>query len=169
MSEASRLPPPPAPPMRVDPRASRAPAAPAQTLEVLAFVLATEDYALPLTEVREILKVPAITDVPRAPPDVLGILSLRGTVVTLVDLRRRMGLPQSAFDRRTRVLVVQRGEEPMGLLVDAVTEVVRLEPGEIEERPAVPGAKHAEFLAGVARPGGALYVLLNLQTLLSGL
>jgi purine-binding chemotaxis protein CheW len=169
MSEPSRVPPPPAPLIRLDPRASRLPTPPVQTLEVLAFVLATEDYALPLTEVREILKVPPITDVPRAPPDVLGILSLRGTVVTLVDLRRRMGLPESAFDRKTRVLVVRRGEEPMGLLVDAVTEVVRLEPAEIEERPAVPGARHAEYFAGVARPGGSLYVLLNLQTLLSDL
>jgi len=166
VSEPSRLPPVPRP----DPRLSRMPAAGPETLEVLGFVLDTEDYALPLTEVREILKVPPVTEVPRAPPDVLGILSLRGTVVTLIDLRRRMGLSERPVDRKTRVLVVQRSDEPIGLLVDAVTQVVRLEPGDIEDRPAVPGARHAEFLAGVARPGGSsMYVLLNLQTLLSSL
>jgi purine-binding chemotaxis protein CheW len=164
MSE-SRLPPPGA---RTEMRTSRAPALPpAATMEVLAFVLATEDYALPLADVREILKVPPITDVPRAPVDVLGILSLRGTVVTLLDLRRRLGLPERPFDRRTRVLVVQRGDEPIGLLVDAVTEVVRLDRASIEERPALPGARHVDYLAGVGRPGGAMYVLLNLATLLS--
>jgi purine-binding chemotaxis protein CheW len=141
----------------------------ADTLEVLGFVLATEEYALPLTAVREILKVPAITEVPRAPADVLGILSLRGTVVTLLDLRRRIGLPEGQFDRRTRVLVVQRDDEPIGLLVDAVTEVVRLRRGDIEDRPAVPGTKHAEYLAGVARPGTSLFVLLDLPALLADL
>ena len=154
---------------RVEPRGSRLPARPVDTLEFLAFVLDTEDYAVPLAEVREILKVPAITDVPRAGPDVLGILSLRGTVVTLVDLRRRIGLPEHPFDRRTRVLVVQRADESIGLLVDAVTEVVRLRREEIEDKPAVPGTRHAEFLAGVGRPGNALYVLLNLEAVLAGL
>ena len=166
MSEGSRLPPPP----RLEPRPSQAPLAPVvETLEVLGFVLGSEDYALPLTAVREILKVPPITEVPRAGEDVLGILSLRGTVVTLVDLRRRIGLPCGPFDRKTRVLVVQRDDEPIGLLVDAVTEVVRLRRDEIEDRPAVPGTRHAEYLAGVARPGGALFVLLNLPALLQDL
>lgn len=165
-SEKGRLPPQPA---RLEPRASRTPAPVVETLEVLGFVLGNEDYALPLTAVREILKVPPITEVPRAPSDVLGILSLRGTVVTLVDLRRRIGLPEGPFDRKTRVLVVQRAEEPIGLLVDAVTEVVRLKRDEIEDRPAVPGTRHSEYLAGVARPGAALYVLLNLSALLADL
>lgn len=167
MTDASRIPPPAL--ARAEPRTSRAPAAPPDALEVLAFVLGAEDYALPLTDVREILKVPAVTDVPRAPADVLGILSLRGTVVTLIDLRRRLGLPEGVLDRKARVLVVQREEEPMGLLVDSVTGVVRLTREEIEDRPAVPGARHAEYLAGVARPGSAMYVLLNLQILLSSL
>ena len=144
-------------------------ALPIETVDVLAFVLDTEAYALPLADVREILKVPAITEVPRADPDVLGILSLRGTVVTLVDLRRRIGLPERPFDRRTRVLVVHRDAEPIGLLIDAVTEVVRLRREDIEDKPAVPGTRHAEFLAGVARPGGAMYVLLNLEAVLAGL
>ena len=174
MSEPSRLPSGP----RAEPRnrALRAPAV--ETIDFLAFVLDTEDYAVPLAEVREILKVPEVTEVPRAGEDVLGILSLRGTVVTLIDLRRRIGLAERPLDRKSRVLVVRRDVagaedrsegEPIGLLVDSVVGVIRLRPEDIEDKPAVPATKHAEFLAGVACPDGSLYVLLNLEAVLSGL
>lgn len=174
MSEVSRLP--PARRIEARGRGLRAPVVP--TVDFLVFALDAEDYAVPLAEVREILKVPQVTDVPRAASEVLGILSLRGTVVTLVDLRRRIGLPERPIDRRSRVLIVQRRGvddddrsegEPLGLLVDSVAGVVRLHPEDIEDKPAVPATRHAEYLAGVACPAGALYVLLNLEAVLAGL
>ncbi|MBI2895265.1 MAG: purine-binding chemotaxis protein CheW [Deltaproteobacteria bacterium] len=147
----------------------RGDARPVVTIEYLGFHLDQEEYALPLPTVREILKVPTITEVPRAPVDVLGIISVRGTVVTLVDLRRRVGLPERPFDRRTRVLVVDRAGEQMGLVVDSVSEVVRLTRAQIEEAPAVVGAKHAELLAGVGRHGESMWVLLDLGAVLAGI
>jgi purine-binding chemotaxis protein CheW len=144
-------------------------AAPAGTFDVLGVRLGDEDYALPLAQVREILKVPAVTDVPRGPPAVLGILSLRGTVVTLFDLRLRLGLPSRPVDRRTRVLIVSRGDEPVGLLVDAVTEVIRLRQEDVEDHPAIIATAHVDYYAGIARRRDALWVLLDLKALLESL
>jgi purine-binding chemotaxis protein CheW len=152
------------------PRGSyRAEAQAAETIDYLGFRLETEEYALPLGFVHEILKIPTITEVPRAGPDILGIVSLRGTVVTVVDLRRRVGMKEQPFDRHSRVLVVNREREPMGLAVDAVIGVVRLTRAEIEDSPAVVGAQHGEFVAGVGRKDQSLYVLLDLSAVLQGI
>ena len=144
-------------------------ATPAGTFDVLGVRLGVEGYALPLGEVREILKVPTVTEVPRGPRDIVGILSLRGTVVTLFDLRRRLGLPLTPPSRHTRVLIVARSDEPVGLLVDAVTEVVRLRQEDVEEQPAIVGTTHTDYYAGIARRGEALWILLDLKALLESL
>ena len=88
--------------------------------EYLAFQLADEYYALPLGAIREILKPPAITPVPRTPGHVLGIISVRGRVTTVFDLRRKLRVAEAPHDKHTRVLLVDKGDEIMGLLVDRV-------------------------------------------------
>jgi purine-binding chemotaxis protein CheW len=119
--------------------------------EFLAFSLADESYALPLPSVREIVKLPQITEVPRAPWDVLGIISVRGRVTTVVDLRRRLRVEAKPFDRSTRILLVDTGEEIMGLLVDKVLQVFRLREDEIELASVV-GSDTAEYVSGIGRP-----------------
>lgn len=119
--------------------------------DFLAFVLAGESYALPLSGVREIMKPPPITEVPRAPRDVLGIVSVRGRVTTVIDLRRRLRLDESGAGRYARILLADTGSEVVGLLVDRVLAVNRLSDEEVELASTV-GGDMAEYVLGIGRP-----------------
>jgi purine-binding chemotaxis protein CheW len=124
--------------------------------ELLGFELGPDHYALPLSCVREIVRVPAVTEVPRGPDDVLGVISVRGAVTTLVDLRRRLRLAEQALSSKTRVLLVDRGDEVVGLLVDGVLQVYRLRDDEVELS-TVLGAEAPAYLAGIGRPGSGAH------------
>ncbi len=133
------------------------------TQELLAFEVDDAKMALPLGAVKEILKVAPITAVPRAPRAVLGILSVRGHITTIVSLRATLGLaPLDALPRSARILLVDRGVEVVGVLVDAVTEVLRLTPAEIEAADVV-GAGLAEHVRGIGRPAGTSDVVVLLD------
>lgn len=119
--------------------------------EYLTFTLAGEVYGLPLSAVREILKPSPITRVPRAAPHVLGIISVRGSVTTVVDLRERLRLPRADGDRNARILLVSRGEEVIGLRVDRVEQVRRLVESQIELASALSGDT-ADHIHGIGRP-----------------
>jgi len=120
--------------------------------EFLAFELDNECYALPLSSVGEIMRVPVVTQVPRAPDDVCGIISVRGAVTTLIDLRRKLRRPQTPITARTRILLVDHGGETIGLLVDTVAQVYRLREDEVE-LPSVLGAEASAYVMGIGRPG----------------
>lgn len=135
--------------------------------EYLAFVLAGDVYAVSIRSVREILKPPPFTEVPRSPPEVLGVVSVRGLLVTVVDLRRRLRLVESAATRRSRVLLVEvDGGELIGLLVDEVLQVHRLAEGEIEPASSVLGGQLADYVLGIGRPEGELVILLDLRAII---
>ena len=95
--------------------------------ELLAVQLAGDPYAIPVERVREIVRMRTVTPMPRVPPSVIGVIALRGEILEVVDLRRRLGMPAAEPTRRTRIVVLH-GEDGQatGLLVDAVTEVLRL-------------------------------------------
>lgn len=122
-----------------------------QIQEFLAFRMFDETYGLPLMAVREILVPPPITGVPRAPGHVLGVISVRGVIITTIDLRKRLGLPAAEADKNTRILLVQRAEEVIGLLVDRVLQVFRLADDEVEYA-AVVGGDMSEHILGIGRP-----------------
>lgn len=146
----------------------RAPAdVPEAPAEWLAFTLSGEEYAIAIEQVREILKAPAITEVPRAPSHVLGVIMVRGEVIAVLDLRRRLGLPPSAAAaRHARAVICDPGDGPRGFLVDAVSEVVRLPPSAVEARPGgIPGPA-AECIAGIGRQGDRMFILLDLAAVL---
>jgi purine-binding chemotaxis protein CheW len=134
--------------------------------EMLAFRLAGEEYAIDIGAIEEIIKPRPATEVPFTPAFCPGIVSLRGRVVTIIDLRKRLGLPAEAPGRAARVIVARGEGRVVGLLVDAVTGVVRLPPEEIEPTPAVVGAVDGEFLGGLGRVDGRLVILLNLTRVL---
>jgi len=113
--------------------------------------MAHEQFGLPLASVREILVPPPITEVPRAARDILGVISVRGVIITVVDLRLRLGLDARAADKNTRILLVQRDDEVMGLLVDRVLQVFRLGDDELEYA-AVVGGDMSEHVLGIGRP-----------------
>jgi purine-binding chemotaxis protein CheW len=122
--------------------------------ELLAFELGEDHYALPLACVREIVRLPSVTEVPRGPEDVLGVISVRGAVTTVIDLRKRLRLPLLPFTSRTRVLLVQLADETLGLLVDGVLQVCRVRDDEVELANVL-GSEVAPYLVGIGRPGMA--------------
>ncbi len=125
--------------------------------EYLAFTLAGDVYAAPVALIREILKPPPLTPVPRAPYQILGIVSVRGQLVTVIDLRRRLRLAESPISRRARILLVDGAMgEVMGIYVDEVLQVYRLADGEIEPATSALGGEVAGYIAGIARPTGGV-------------
>lgn len=120
--------------------------------EFLAFVVANGTYALPLSCVREIMRVPSITEIPRAPDEVLGICSVRGQVTTLIDLRHKLKVEAAPISSRTRILLVDQGDDIMGLLCDRVQQVHRLSETEVEMA-SVLGADASSYVMGIGRPG----------------
>jgi purine-binding chemotaxis protein CheW len=134
--------------------------------EYLAFALGSDVYAVEIAHIAEILKPLPITEVPRAPRDVVGVMSVRGKLVTVIDLRRRFRLAEEPMNRKTRILLVEHGgEEQIGLLVDEVVQVYRLSEAEIEPANVLGGDQPAH-IAGIGRPEGALLVLVDLKPIL---
>jgi purine-binding chemotaxis protein CheW len=139
-------------------------AVPVPELELLAFRLGSEEYALLVEQVREVIKLWEITSVPNTPDYVLGVLSLRGKVLPVIDLCKRLGLPPGARDGRARIIVVSIDEEETGLIVDRVTGVVRLLPEDIRPAPdTISQGVGEEFLRGIARKADKLYILLDIE------
>jgi purine-binding chemotaxis protein CheW len=132
--------------------------------EFLLFTLAGEPYAVELGRVREIVSPPLLTRVPRAASEVMGVCSVRGLLVTVIDLRRKIRVQQSAATRSSRILLTRTAEdEVVGLFVDEVRHVVRLEGSEIESAPVVLGGDVPDHVLGIGRTGDEVIVVLNLE------
>ncbi|HEV8547968.1 MAG TPA: chemotaxis protein CheW [Polyangiaceae bacterium] len=137
--------------------------------EFLTFVLGADVFGVELARVKEILSPPPITPVPRAPREVVGVCSVRGLLVTVVDLRIRLKLEVRPDTRRTRILLaIATSGEPVGLWVDEVLQVVRLAEGDMELATAGVGTEVSEYVLGVGRPQGEFIVLLDLAALVTG-
>jgi purine-binding chemotaxis protein CheW len=150
-------------------RAARRSGETGKRVEYLAFGLAGETYAVQIAHIAEILRPPPMTGVPRAPDTVLGVISVRGKLVTVMDLRRSFRLPPATIDRKSRILLADAGTgEQIGLLVDDVQQVWRLAADEIEP-PSALGGEQASHIGGIGRPAagdGALLILLELRPIL---
>jgi len=134
--------------------------------EYVTFLLGGEEYGLAIGQVREIVKPPPIAEVPRAPDHVVGVVTLRGEVVPVFDPRRRLSLPPQAPGARARIVVCESARGPAGLLVDAISHVVRLPSASVEPRPAGLGGSGSEAIVGIGREGQRLVILLDLDLLL---
>jgi purine-binding chemotaxis protein CheW len=136
-------------------------------VELLTFVIAGEQYAVDIERIVEIVTPRPVTRVPNADPSIVGIVSLRGTIVTLVDVRRKLGHPSAgAPDGETRIVVVDLTGEMIGFIVDRVLRVVKTSPEAIEAHPVVHAAELDESVRGVFRAGDALTIVLELDKLL---
>jgi purine-binding chemotaxis protein CheW len=123
--------------------------------EYLAFLLGGEAYAIEIGNIVEILRPLPITEVPRADADVVGVMSVRGRLVAVLDLKRRFKLQKNfVMDKKSRILLVDAIDEEIGLLVDEVLQVYRLSEGEIEP-PTVLGSEQAPHVIGIGRPATA--------------
>jgi purine-binding chemotaxis protein CheW len=135
-------------------------------LELLTFVIANENYAVDIERIVEIVRPRPITRVPNADPSILGISSLRGTIVTLVDVRARLRHAQVDETPDTRVIVLDHHSETLGFEVDRVLRVVKVAPGAVEPHPVVHSSEADESIRGVFRHAGALTILLDFDKLL---
>jgi len=138
----------------------------AEKTELLGFMISDEEYALDILEIKEIIRLQTITPVPRTPDYLKGIITLRGVIVPIFDLRRRLGLKEREHGSLTRIVVVYRGEEYAGLIVDSITQVMRIGAEQIEPPPTTIGVVEAEFIRGVTRHQERLVILLNLSRVL---
>jgi len=138
-----------------------------EEMELLTFRLGGEEYAVKVDDVREVLKIRELTLVPNAPGYILGVMSLRGAMLPVMDLCKRLGITQAARDEKTRILVVSPDEEDVGLMVDRVSGVLKVTPDAI--KPVPENIEHgAEFLRGIVRKEDRLYILLDLMKAVGG-
>jgi purine-binding chemotaxis protein CheW len=144
----------------------------AEPEQYLTFMLAQEQFAIGILAIREIIEYQGVTEVPMMPPCVRGVINLRGAVVPVVDLLARFGRASSAATKRTCVVIVEadsgNGErQVMGLVVDAVNEVLDIAPADIEPAPAFGARIRSEFLRGVGKVRGRFVLLLDVDRALS--
>lgn len=135
-------------------------------LEVLTFSIAGESYAVDIEHIVEIVPLRTATRVPNADLSVIGILSLRGTIVTLVDVRRRLKHARAAATPDSRIVVVEHGGETIGFEVDRVFRVVKIDAAEIQPHPVVHTSELDDSIRGVFRQGESLTILLDFDKLL---
>ncbi|MBE0502683.1 MAG: purine-binding chemotaxis protein CheW [Desulfuromonadales bacterium] len=133
----------------------------------LAFSLGSEDYALDISMIREILKPREITEIPRVPDFLLGIISLRGNIIPIFDLKRRLGLGEATIDQDSRIIVCQEGDRLAGLLIDRITQVTSIQEEGIEPPPAIFSGRDRALLDGVGRVQGNVLILLNVANVLT--
>ncbi len=149
---------------------AEADAAVATDLELLRFRVAGEDYAVDIEKIVEIVPPRTTTRVPNADESIVGIISLRGTIVTVIDLRRKLGHPGVDFGtlKDARMIVVERAGETAGFLVDRVSRVVKLDRLQLESHPIVSSAEQSEFVSGVFQAQDGLVILLDIERILAG-
>lgn len=131
------------------------------------FQLDAEVYGIRVMQVQEVVRVPDIAPVPGAPEYVLGIINLRGNVVTVIDTRRRFSLAPREHDDATRIVIVEAKGHVVGLLVDNVAEVVELRASQIETAPNVGNEKTSRFIEGVHSRDNELLILVDVDRLLT--
>ncbi len=134
--------------------------------QLVVFELANEHYGVDIGAVESIIKLQPITAVPCAPTCVEGVTNLRGTVLPVIDLRRRFGLPPEDPTRDTRIVVVEMEGETVGMVVDAVSEVLRVPEGAIEPPSPLVTTVDSTFITGIARVDERLIILLDLSQVL---
>lgn len=137
----------------------------------LTFGLGHEEFAIQVLRVREIMGVQEITAVPQMPGHVKGVINLRGKVIPVLDLRLKFGLPEIEYTQRTCIIVAQiqsdAGSLLIGVIVDAVSEVLTLQSGEIEDTPDFGGGVATPYLLGMAKVKGKVKILLDIDKVLA--
>ena len=134
--------------------------------EFLCFKVSDEVYGIDIMDIKELIKPREVTEVPRAPSFVSGVISLRGVIIPIIDMLDRLGLARETVSGRERVIVVRQGESFCGLLVDEIIQVARVCKDEIEPAPTVLEGIDRDFVTGIGRADGRMIIILNLPNIL---
>mgnify|MGYP003588160799 CR=1 FL=1 len=138
-----------------------------EVLQWVTFQLDRETYGINVMQVQEVLRYTEIAPVPGAPDYVLGIINLRGNVVTVIDTRQRFGLEPAEVSDNSRIVIIEAEKQVVGIMVDSVAEVVYLRASEIDVAPSVGTEESAKFIQGVSNRDGELLILVDLNKLLT--
>jgi purine-binding chemotaxis protein CheW len=136
-------------------------------IQVIRFRLGEEDFAMDILQVEEIIRMMEITKVPKSPDFVEGVINLRDRVIPVVDLRKRFDIPRKDADSQTRIIVLKTRPKRVGIIVDSVSEVLRLPTETVEESPSLVGNIDARCISGVAKIGQSLLMVLDAELILS--
>jgi purine-binding chemotaxis protein CheW len=139
-----------------------------EILQLVSFNIGSEEFGVDILKVQEINRMVEITRVPRSPEFVEGIINLRGKVIPIIDLRKRFNLELSEHDKNTRIVVVDIDGQTMGMIVDSVSEVLRIPASTIEPTPDVVTSIESDYIRGVAKLDNRLLIYLDLAKILSG-
>jgi len=137
----------------------------------LTFMLAEEEYGIGILKIKEIIGMLPITSVPRTPDFVKGVINLRGKVIPVMDLRLRFGMPSIDYSERTCIIVVEidgnSGTILIGIVVDAVSEVLNIKADDIEKTPTFGARLNTDYILGMAKMEGGVKILLDIDRVLS--
>jgi purine-binding chemotaxis protein CheW len=137
----------------------------------LTFTLAAEEYGIGILKIKEIIGMMPITAVPQTPEFIKGVINLRGKVIPVMDLRLRFGMPVMDYNERTCIIVVeisgQAGTIQIGIVVDAVSEVLNIKSEDIEPTPSFGTRVNTDYILGMAKMGGGIKILLDINRVLS--
>lgn len=131
------------------------------------FWLGNEEYGLPISEVQEINRVGEITRVPNSPIHVLGVINLRGRIVPVIELRKRLHLGEAELSKNSRVIVVEYGPKVLGLLVDRVAQVLNISSSQIDDAPEEVVQVSENFIEGVGKIDDRMIILLDLDKIVN--
>lgn len=137
------------------------------SMQLVSFRLAQEEYGIEITKVQEIILMGEITRVPQTPDYIKGLINLRNTVIPIVDLRLRFGLEQEPAGDETRIMVVNVQGKTIGIIVDAVSEVLRISPEQIAPPPPTVAGLGREYLTGLVKFEKRLLIMLDIDKILS--
>ncbi len=134
-----------------------------ELLQLVSFNIGSEEFGVDILKVQEINRMVEITKVPQAPHYVEGVINLRGKVIPIIDLRKRFNLEIKEYDKNTRIVVVDIGGHITGMVVDSVSEVLRLPSNTIEAPPEIVAGVNSEYIRGVAKLEDRLLIFLDLS------
>ncbi|HWQ44889.1 MAG TPA: chemotaxis protein CheW [Methanosarcina barkeri] len=138
-----------------------------ENLHLVTFELLGEEFGVDIMQVSEVIPVPRITRIPQAPECIKGLINLRGKILVVIDLNKRLGFSSKETDSLSRIIIVEIRDTVIGMLVNSVKEVIRLPLSSIEPTPEMIKSKiNAEYLNGVGKTGNRLLILLNLARVL---
>ncbi len=156
---------------RMEKQESTSAGIPGREGKYLTFSLSGEEYGIGILKVKEIIGMMAVTHVPQTPAFVKGVINLRGKVIPVVDLRLRFGLEAAAYTERTCIIVVEvagaNGSVMMGIVVDAVSEVLNIRGADIENTPTFGVRLNTDFILGMAKAAGGIKILLEIDKVLN--
>ncbi|MDU0460631.1 MAG: chemotaxis protein CheW [Geobacteraceae bacterium] len=140
-----------------------------ELIQLVSFLLNNEEYGVEVLDVREIIRMPSITQMPNTPHYIEGIINLRGKVIPIISLRKRFGLGELENSSHTRIIIMDVDGSLTGFVVDAVSEVIRLQSSEIQPAPtiATSGGVGQEFITGVINHAERLLIIMDVERMFS--